>query len=79
LQGEPNHWSREIIDRQFFAIWPPGYFPVHKVFDRRSIMIVPVSAELLLDHRALGKNTRLSALDRQFAAALYPSRGSVTT
>lgn len=79
MQGEPNHWSREQVDRQFFAIWPPGHFPVHKVFDRRSIMITPVPAELLLDHRALGKNTRLSALDRQFAAALYPSRGSVTT
>jgi serralysin len=79
LKGAPNYWGREQVDRSLFAIWPPGYFPVHKVFDRRSIMIFPISAEWLLDHRAISKNTRLSALDRQFAAALYPSRGSVTT
>jgi hypothetical protein len=70
----PNSWSRETVDRSIFAIWPPAYFPVHKVFDRQSIMMFPQPAEHLLKGRPIGWNHKLSSIDKQFAAALYPLR-----
>jgi hypothetical protein len=74
LAGPPNHWSRETVDTVFFAIWPPGYFPVHKVFDPDSIMMVPGEAKHVRSGKPPAWNLRLSALDKQFAAALYPQR-----
>jgi hypothetical protein len=74
FMGPPNHWTREQIDQQFFAIWSPGYFPLHKVFDRESIMIFPIAKELLRSGDEIGWNRELSAVDKQFAAALYPKR-----
>ncbi len=74
LQGPPNYWPRETIDTVFFAIWPPGYFPVHKVFDPHSIMMVPGDAKFVRNGKPPGWNLRLSELDKQFAAALYPQR-----
>ena len=70
--GPPNYWTREQIDQHFFAIWAPGYFPLHKVFDRESIMIFPIQAELLRSGPEIGWNRALSGVDRQFVAALYP-------
>jgi hypothetical protein len=69
----PFQWSREMVDHNVFAIWPPSYFPVHKVFDRHSIMMFPLPAELLKGP-PIGRNNELSPLDKQFAAALYPIR-----
>lgn len=74
--GPPNHWSREQVDQQFFAIWTPGYFPVHKVFDSQSIMMFPIPKELLRSGPEIGWNGSLSGVDRQFAAALYPKRSA---
>jgi serralysin len=74
MSGPPNHWTREQIDAQFFAIWAPGYFPLHKVFDPGSIMIFPVEKDWLKSGDAIGWNKELSAVDKQFAAALYPKR-----
>lgn len=74
LQGPPNHWPRESIDNAFFAIWPPGYFPVHKVFDPDSIMMIPGEARFVRTGTPPRWNEQLSSLDRQFAAALYPQR-----
>jgi Astacin (Peptidase family M12A) len=73
--GPPNHWTREQIDQTIFSIWPPAYFPVHKVFDRKSIMMFPLPKEFLVKGAEIGWNSKLSALDKQFAAALYPLRG----
>ena len=72
--GPPNHWSRAQIDQQFFGIWTPGYYPVHKVFDPQSIMMFPIPKELLRSGPEIGWNGSLSGVDRQFAAALYPKR-----
>lgn len=72
--GPPNLWSRETVDRNFFTIWPPGYFPVHKVFDRTSIEMFPIHGKLLRDGNEIGWNYELSPLDKQFVAALYPMR-----
>lgn len=74
LQGPPNYWTRETIDSVFFAIWPPGYFPVHKVFDPDSIMLVPGAAKFVRGGKPPGWNLLLSPLDKQFVAALYPQR-----
>lgn len=67
-------WDREKVDRFVFAIWPPAYFPVHKVFDPDSIMMFPMEAKFLAAGKPIGWNRTLSAVDRQFAAALYPLR-----
>jgi hypothetical protein len=72
--GPPNHWSRTQVDQQFFGIWTPGYFPVHKVFDPQSIMMFPIPKELLRSGPEIGWNGSLSGVDKQFAAALYPKR-----
>jgi serralysin len=72
--GPPNHWSRETIDHVVFSIWPPSYFPVHKIFDRSSIMMFPQPAEHLLEGEPVGPNYELSPVDKQFVAALYPLR-----
>jgi hypothetical protein len=72
--GPPNHWGREDIDREIFTIWPPKYFPVHKVFDRGSIMMYQMPEAYFLKGDKIPENKTLSDLDKQFAAALYPLR-----
>jgi serralysin len=72
--GPPNFWSRETVDQHFFAIWAPGYYPVHKVFDPDSIMIFPIPSDLLRSGPEIGWNGNLSGVDKQFVAALYPKR-----
>ena len=74
--GPPNHWSRQQVDQMFFAIWTPGYYPVHKVFDPQSIMMFPIAKELLRSGPEIGWNRSLSSVDKQFAAALYPKRSA---
>jgi hypothetical protein len=76
LGAPPNHWSREVVDRNIFTIWPPAYFPVHKVFDRESIMMFELQADFFVDKKAITRNGQLSALDKQFVAALYPLRSA---
>jgi len=72
--GAPNFWTRETVDQQLFAIWPPAYFPIHKVFDRESIMMYEMQASFFADKKAITRNGQLSPLDKQFVAALYPLR-----
>jgi hypothetical protein len=72
--GSPNFWTRDEVDHQLFAIWPPAYFPIHKVFDRQSIMMYEMPADYFVDKKAITRNSQLSALDKQFVAALYPLR-----
>jgi len=72
----PNLWDRELVDQQIFAIWPPAYFPVQKVFDRQSIMMIEMPAQSFADKKAITRNGQLSELDKQFAAALYPMRSA---
>jgi serralysin len=74
--GPPNHWSRAEVDQQFFGIWSPGYYPVHKVFDPQSIMMFPIPKEWLRSGPEIGWNGSLSGVDKQFAAALYPKRSA---
>jgi hypothetical protein len=69
-----NGWSREDVDQSVFSIWPPAYFPIHKVFDRESIMMYEMQASFFVDKKEITRNGQLSALDKQFVAALYPLR-----
>lgn len=69
-----QHWTREMVDRGYFSIWAPDYFPVHKVFDRTSIMMYEIPAEFLRDGVTVDRNHELSPVDKQFIAALYPQR-----
>jgi hypothetical protein len=66
--------GREQADRMIFAIWPPAYFPVHKVFDRESVMMYHLPANYFVEGEAIVPSAQLSDLDKQFAAALYPLR-----
>src|SRR5262249_7321943 len=74
LLSRTQGWTREVVNEYVFAIWPPKYFPVHKVFDRDSIMMYQMPAAYFLGGEAIPGNRQLSALDKQFAAALYPLR-----
>ena len=72
LGGPPNFWTRENVDSALFSVWPPGYFPIRKVFDRGSIMMFPQPAEFFKDGEEIAWNSEISPVDRQFVAALYP-------
>lgn len=72
--GGSQGWMRDQVDRMIFAIWPPSYFPVHKVFDRESVMMYTLPKEYFVEGEGIGENTRLSLVDKQFIAALYPLR-----
>ena len=54
MSGPPNYWTRQQIDENYFKIWAPGYFSVHKVFDPASIMIFPIPREFLRSGEAVG-------------------------
>jgi hypothetical protein len=74
LGSAPNFWDRQTVDHAIFTIWPPKYFPVHKVFDRGSIMMYQMPETYFLEGDKIPENKTLSDLDKQFAAALYPLR-----
>jgi hypothetical protein len=74
LSGPPNFWPRETVEQVIFAIWPPGYYPFHKIFDPTSIQMYAMSESWFKKGKAPGWNTELSPLDKQFVAALYPQR-----
>jgi hypothetical protein len=68
---EPNHWSREEVDQQIFAIYDRN-ITRFSMFDRESIMLYPVPEELTIGDYSVDPNYRLSKGDQEFIAATYP-------
>ncbi|TSD65990.1 peptidase M12 [Inquilinus sp. KBS0705] len=69
--GEPNNWSKEDVDDQIFLKYSKAETQ-YTAFDAKSIMEYPVDAFLTTDHKAIGYNYYLSAMDKTFIATVYP-------
>jgi serralysin len=70
----PNSWSPQMVDQQVLQEIPVSQLDVG-TWDRRSVMMYPVPAELLTDPSySAGINQVLSTLDKQKIAKLYPKK-----
>ncbi|MBI3138593.1 MAG: hypothetical protein HYZ15_08420 [Sphingobacteriales bacterium] len=67
----PNNWSRAQVDQNIFSKF--SYTTTnYSSFDRQSIMLYPVPAELTTDDSHIDWNGQLSPVDKQYAALYYP-------
>jgi hypothetical protein len=71
-EGPPNCWTPQMVDSNVLRRNPESSALAHTGFDENSIMEYPVDPNLTTDHKAIGWNTDLSPLDRQFIATVYP-------
>jgi hypothetical protein len=65
-------WKREQVDAFIFATWEKNRYPIRKPFDPLSISAYPVPAEWMKGGPGIGRNTAISAGDREFISRLYP-------
>ena len=72
LSQPPTSWSREQIDRAFFARPSPVELRGYRGFDPASIMMTEVPARWTDGKIQAGKNRDLSPSDKAFVATLYP-------
>ena len=68
----PNCWDRSQVDRQVLTRTRSGPDLIVTQFDSASIMCYPVAKELTTDGKAIGWNTDLSEIDKQFIKKFYP-------
>ena len=72
LAGPPNHWDREKVDRNLFAVYDSNVTN-HTAVDPRSIMMYPIANSWVTDPDfARDLNTDLSDVDRTFIHEQYP-------
>lgn len=71
--GPPNNWDKATIDRNLFARYSKT-ITQFTAFERDSIMLYAISAELTLGDWSVGWNRTLSATDKAFVAEQYPGR-----
>ncbi len=65
-------WTQQQVEDNVFAVFDRSQ--VHfSAYDRASVMQYPVPPELTTDGRGIGWNTDLSALDRAYVSAMYPT------
>ena len=64
-------WNKTMVDQNLFHKWEMDHSQ-YSEFDRDSIMLYPVPAELTDGAFEVGWNTKLSAMDKQFIAGKYP-------
>jgi len=70
--GPPNYWSKQQVDTNIFERYSEEITQFSR-FDRKSIMLYPIPLALTLDGFEIGWNNKLSATDKRYIAALYPS------
>lgn len=71
LGGPPNRWSRSTINRNLFQDPPPDAIGPN-ILDTNCIMLYDIPASWLKNKQALHPQQGLSALDKQWAAIVYP-------
>ena len=69
--GPPNFWSKEVIDHNIFEKYARDWTQF-SAFDRNSIMLYPIPAELTNGGFEVGWNQKLSQTDQAFIAQSYP-------
>lgn len=70
-QGPPNFWSKEQVDINLFQVYDQQ-FTKYSRFDRHSIMLYPIPAELTLEGFSVGWNSDLSHYDKLYIRKWYP-------
>ncbi|MBI2479373.1 MAG: hypothetical protein HYV60_12300 [Planctomycetia bacterium] len=65
-------WTRAMVDQNVLQVERDNALGIDKPFDRDSIMMYPIPAELLLDGREVTPRTELSLGDKRFVEELYP-------
>jgi len=70
-QGPPNQWSQEQVDLNIFEVYGKGLTKYTR-FDRNSIMLYPIPAELTTGGYQVGWNNELSYWDKLFIRKCYP-------
>jgi len=70
FEGPPNRWNREEVDRNVFAVYDRDQVRGFE-FDRDSIMLYPIPAELTGGRLAVDWNSELSEGDKRYIARMY--------
>ncbi len=71
-ERDPYRWSREMVEQNVFAT-DPAYYGFDKELDPASVMLLPISNDLLTEPMDLSGGSELSAGDRELIARLYPA------
>ncbi len=71
FSGAPNFWSKADIDHNVLQKYSSKGFAM-TAFDMSSIMLYHFPPELFLDHKGTPMNTKMSDMDKNFIAGLYP-------
>jgi hypothetical protein len=70
-------WSKEVVDQNIFRKYEKAQTQ-YSAFDRESIMLYSIPAELLTDpSKAVGWNRVLSQTDKDFMKKVYPKSAAV--
>lgn len=73
--GEPNYWTPEQVDLNIFMKYDSEQTQF-SAFDRDSIMLYPIDANMTNGQYQVGFNDELSDRDKQFIARIYPKAPS---
>jgi hypothetical protein len=68
LEGPPNYWTKEEVDKMF----APQPYPGSRPFDPNSIMMTGIPAEFFVNRTPVEMPTTLSDSDKKYISALYP-------
>ncbi|PGT76829.1 hypothetical protein COD15_03130 [Priestia megaterium] len=69
--GPPNNWSREAVYNNVLKRYSREETNSSR-FDKASIMLYAIDDDLTLGDYAVGWNTKLSEIDKQFINSIYP-------
>lgn len=69
--GPPNNWTREQIDSNLLRKYSADLTQFTKT-DPTSIMHYPLPASMTLNGYSAGLNSKLSTMDKEFIAKIYP-------
>lgn len=69
--GPPNNWSRQQVDVNFFEVYDHTRTNSSE-FDSQSIMLYPIPNEFTIGDFAVGWNTVLSDMDKEWMERIYP-------
>lgn len=75
--GPPNNWTKADVDRNLFQKYSASETQFSQ-FDAQSIMLYPIPNEHTIGDYAVGWNSALSATDKSFILAMYPTAARPT-
>jgi hypothetical protein len=76
FSGPPNYWSKADIDSNILEKYSPKGISYTR-FDRDSIMLYQFDGSLFTDGKGTPENTKMSAMDKQMIAEMYPKHSAV--